>query len=112
MVFLFPSLKNAESFYCYPLDVEIDQVILEFDTSSLVDANCDLRVCKWNNGFPDRTRPPRCRGYTDYRPIEEWHRGDKVKEVTVTGLIPADVPFRVLSGKWDKARPGADPQHG
>ena len=56
-----------------------------------------MRLCRWNNGFPDRAKPPRIRTIDDYRPAVGWRKGDVCKEVTVAGGIPPSVPFEVLS---------------
>jgi hypothetical protein len=94
MVFLFPSLKDAEGLRRSPVDAAVDQVILRFRSAALIDAGCALRLCRWNNGFPDRTRPPRQRSYDDYRLAQEWRRGDTVREVTIAGEMPAKHTFR------------------
>ena len=96
MVFLFPSRSAAEQLRSAPVDSGVDQVILSFETLLLVRAGCDLRVCRWNNGYPDRSRPPRRRAFSDYRPITEWKRGDKVQEVIITDRIPTSVTFEVV----------------
>ena len=98
MVFLFPFLEKAERLRGSPADAAIDQVILRFRTASLIEAGCLLRICRWNNGYPDRSRPPRLRTFSDYRPIEDWRPGDAVQEATVAGPVPASVPFEVVSG--------------
>lgn len=97
MAFLFPSIKAAARLRGFPADTELDQVIVAFETAALVEAGCDVRFCRWNNGFPDRQRPPRLRSASDYRPIAEWRRGDVVAEVVATEPVPADVPFQVVS---------------
>jgi hypothetical protein len=97
MVFLFPSLSHAAHLKSAPADAAIDQVILRFSVASLIEAGCDLRVCRWNNGYPDRSRPPRLRTFGDYRPIADWSPGDTVQEVTIAGVIPTSVPFEVVS---------------
>ncbi len=97
MVFFSPSLADARRLRAFPLDARIDQVILEVRSAALIEAGCALRLCRWNNGFPDRTVPLRQRGYDDYRPVGGWRRGDVVREVTVEGDIPAGVRFRLAS---------------
>jgi hypothetical protein len=97
-VFLFPSLQEAAKLSNYPKDTGVDQVILQFSTDTLIQAGCDIRVCRWNNGFPDRSRPLRLREFSDYRPVTAWRRGDKVKEVTIRRSIPANVPFEIVPG--------------
>ncbi len=96
MVFLFPSLKDAEGLRRSPVDAAVDQVILRFRSAALIDAGCALRLCRWNNGFPDRTRPHRQRSYDDYRLAQEWRRGDTVREVTIAGEMPANIHFEVI----------------
>lgn len=95
MVFLFPKLDAAERLRDYPADAEFDQLIVAFETDELVEAGCDIRICRWNNGFPDRQRPPRIRAASDYRSVAEWHRDDIVSEVVVAGAIPAGIPFEI-----------------
>ncbi len=96
MVFLFASAREAERLKASPADAGIEQVVLSWRTASLIEHGSDLRVCRWNNGYPDRSRPKRMRTYDDYRPIAQWQRGDKVQEVTVSGGIPPDIPFTLL----------------
>ena len=96
MVFLFPSLKDAERLRAFAADAGIEQVVLRFETGALLEAGCALHVCRWNNGYPDRRRPPRLRTKADYRPIADWCRGDLVREATVAGPIPPSVPFATL----------------
>jgi hypothetical protein len=98
LVFLFPSLQDAAKLRNYPKDTGVDQLILKFSTVTLIQAGCDIRVCRWNNGFPDRSRPLRLREFSDYRPVTKWQRGDKVKEVTITHSIQASVPFEIVPG--------------
>lgn len=95
MVFLSPSMKDAEGLRRFPRDEAVDQVILGFETSRLLEAGCALRTCAWNNGYPDRANPPRIRAYADYRPISDWRPGDKVREVTIAGPVPDHVPFEI-----------------
>jgi hypothetical protein len=97
MVFLFPSLEKAQNLKHSPADAAVDQVILRFRSASLIEAGCDVRFCRWNNGYPDRSRPPRLRTVSDYRPVTDWSLGDKVQEVTVAGPIPTSVPCDVVS---------------
>ncbi len=96
MAFLFASLANAERLRSAGVDRHIDQVIIRWDTDTLVRAGADLRCCRWNNGFLDRSNPVRVRSVDDYRPVSLWKKGDVVQEVTVAGGIPAGVPFEVV----------------
>lgn len=97
MVFLFPSAEAAERLRGFPADAGLEQVVISFEAVTLLRRGCDVRFCRWNNGFPDRRRPPRLRTASDYRPIADWYRGDIVAEVTIAGSIPAGVPFDVFS---------------
>ena len=63
----------------------------------MIEAGCKLRVCKWNNGYPDRSKPIRLRSFSDYRPVEDWRLGDKVQEVTAFDRVPAGVPFEIVT---------------
>jgi hypothetical protein len=45
MVFFFPSLEKAQHLKRSPADIAVDQVILRFCSTSLIQAGCDLRVC-------------------------------------------------------------------
>lgn len=96
MVFLFPSVDAAERLRGFPADAEFDQVIVALETVALVEAGLEVRVCRWNNGFPDRQRPTRLRAATDYRCLAEWRRGDTVSEVVVRGAIPAGIRFETV----------------
>ncbi len=96
MVFLFPSWTAAERLRCWRGDVGLDQVVLRYPTAALIEAGCELRVCRYNNGFPDRQKVRRLRLFSDYRPIAEWRRGDPIKEITVAGAIPPGVAFDIV----------------
>ena len=97
MVFFFPRLREAETLKGAKSEEGIEQVVLAFRTSSLIEAGCKLRVCKWNNGYPDRSKPIRLRSFSDYRPVEDWRLGDKVQEVTAFDRVPAGVPFEIVT---------------
>ena len=96
MVFLFTTAAQAQALRAYAKDQAFPQAIIGFRTTELLAAGCDIRVCRWNNGYLDRSRPPRLRTFADYRPAGEWRRGDSVKEVVVVGGIPAQVPFETM----------------
>ncbi len=96
MVFLFASLAEAERLMSAPADAEVHQVILRCSTRRLLQAGCELRLCRWNNGFLDRSSPPRQRAFADYTLAADWRKGDVVREITVVGGIPTAVPFDVV----------------
>ena len=96
MVFLFPSLDAARALTKSPRDEAVEQIILRFETDELLKAGCELKTCRWNNGYPDRSKPARLRTFEDYRPATQWRRGDVCREITVLGAIPSQVPFNVV----------------
>ena len=106
MAFLSASLREAERLMRAPADAGIDQVILRYGSEQLMEAGCDLRLCRWNNGFLDRSKPPRQRGIADYTPAADWRKGDTVREVTVAGGIPVCVPFEVVEPPGDRRAGG------
>ena len=96
MVFLSASSAEAERLMSAPADAQVEQVMLRCSTGQLLQAGCELRLCRWNNGFLDRSKPPRQRGFADYTLAGDWRKGDAVREITVVGGIPASVPFEVV----------------
>lgn len=95
-VFLFASLTEAKRLMSAPADAGVDQIILRCSTERILQAGCELRLCRWNNGFLDRSRPPRQRTFADYTLAADWRRGDVVREITAVGSIPASVLFEVI----------------
>ena len=96
MVFVFETLSDAHGLIAARDDVGVDQVVIQFSTEHILAAGCDLRLCRWNNGFLDRSKPPRLRSFDDYTPAAAWRKGHRAREVTVAGGIPASVPFAVV----------------
>ena len=74
------------------------QVILRYETAAVLAAGVALRVCRFNNGYIDRSpvATARRRRFDDYRAVAEW-AGTPVREVAAPGGIPAGVGFAVLS---------------
>ena len=72
-------------------------MILRYDTAAVLAAGMALRVCRFNNGYIDRSpvATARRRGFEDYRAAAEW-AGTPVREVAAPGGIPAEVGFAVL----------------
>ena len=98
MVFLFTTLTKAQGLQAHHFDREFSQTIIRCRTTELLGAGRDIRVCRWNNGYLDRSRPPRLRTFADYLPVSEWQKIDKVQEVAVVDGIPAPVSFEVVGG--------------
>ncbi len=94
-VFLFAARPAAVRFLS--TEPTRDQVVLAFATAALVAARLDLRVCRYNNGYIDRSprASARRRGFGDYEAAEGWS-GTPVKEVAVVGAIPQSIHFSVL----------------
>jgi hypothetical protein len=97
MVYFFPTQLEAKGLQAFAKDRAYPQAIIRYATAELCDAGCDLRVCRWNNGYLDRSKPPRLRSFADYRPICEWRKGETVKEVTAREGFPILVPFEVIA---------------
>lgn len=94
-VFLFAARPLAQRFVA--TEPTRDQVVLAWATAPLVDACLDIRVCRYNNGYIDRSprATARKRTYSDYESAARWS-GTPVKEVVVMGGIPPTVRFEVL----------------
>ncbi len=77
------------------------QAILAFDTAAvLAAAGGGLLVCPFNNGFLDRSVPGdgrRLRRYGDYRPLEQWRKGDQPAEIATAGGLQDRVNFELLA---------------
>ena len=99
MVFFFATHEQAERLRASSRDADRDQVVLRFSTAALAEAGCALLVCRWNNGYLDRTAPERrrLRAFGDYRPVAAWRPHDPVGEITAWGGVPPGLPFEVLS---------------
>ena len=98
MVFLFATPAKALALQTYAVDQAVAQTVICFRTAKVAAAGANLRVCRWNNGFLDRSKVPRLRTFDDYRPISEWRKGDIIQEVTATDGISARVGFEIIAG--------------
>ncbi len=75
-----------------------DQVILAWDTASVMDAGVELHACRYNNGMTDRSPPDRrrLRSPADYVPVGRYADG-RIAEVAAAA-IPAGVRFTIWNG--------------
>lgn len=96
MAFLFPTVREAQALMAAPADRGVAQTILRFRTEDVLAQHDDLRVCRWNNGFADRSRPPRIKRYEDYVPATAW-TGGPIREVVAPGGVSAAVGFEVVA---------------
>lgn len=95
MVFLFVTETAARGFR--GAEPGRDQVVIAWERAALEAAGCDLRGCRFNNGYIDRSPAAkrRLRGPADYLPLAGW-TGAAPREVAVMGGIPPGLPFRPL----------------
>ncbi|MFC7689686.1 DUF7002 family protein [Paeniroseomonas aquatica] len=100
-VFLFPT--EAAAWRLRAAEPGRDQAVLAAPTAALLEAGCDLRLCRFNNGYVDRSPPGRrrLRGFADYRPVADWRAGPAPagaapREVTVAGAIPPGIAWSRL----------------
>lgn len=110
-VFLFPS--EAAAWRLHDAEPGRDQAVLAAPTAALLEAGCELRFCRFNNGFIDRSPPDRrrLRAFTDFRPIAEWQAGPAagraaLREITVAGAVPPGIAWV----QREDSRTGATPR--
>ena len=96
-VFLFSSAEQAEALRT--AEPTREQVVLRYDTASVIAAGAELFTCRFNNGYIDRAPVinARRRRYDDYRRETDWVPAQIVREVAVLTVIPPEVDFTVCA---------------
>lgn len=99
MVFCFGQAAAARRFRL--AEPARDQVVLAFETTAVLASGATLLTCRFNNGYLDRSPPGRrrLRHFSDYRPLGEWHLGQRVQEVAIPGGLPPGLAFAVLEAE-------------
>ena len=96
MVFFCTTAQRAWRLHDY--EPTRQQIVLQFETASLLETGCALLTCRFNNGAIDRSAEGkrRRRHFADYRDVAAWKRGKPAQEVAIPNLVPALVQHRVV----------------